>query len=98
VAEEQGMAASICLVMGLITGAVGGVFRDVLCGEIPLIFRQSELYVSASLIGSGVYFGAESLGLSLVASSILGASVIFFLRMAAVRWKWRLPVFELPRK
>jgi uncharacterized membrane protein YeiH len=98
VAEQQGMAASICLVMGLITGAVGGVFRDVLCGEIPLIFRQSELYVSASLIGSGVYLAAEGFGLPIVTSSILGAAVIFFLRMAAVRWKWRLPVFVLPRK
>lgn len=98
VAEHQGTAPSIALVMGLITGAAGGVFRDVLCGEIPLIFRKSELYVSASLIGGITYLSAKTLGLPLGPSALLGAALIFFLRMAAVKWQWRLPVFALPPK
>lgn len=98
VAEQLGTATSIALVMGLITGAAGGVFRDVLCGEIPLIFRESELYVSASLIGGGAYLAAKGLGLPLGASAVLGAAIVFLLRMAAVKWRWRLPVFALPGK
>jgi uncharacterized membrane protein YeiH len=98
VAEHEGASAVIALVMGLITGAAGGVFRDVLCGEIPLIFRASDLYVSASLLGGGAYLAAKALGLSIGASALLGATLIFLLRMAAVKWHWRLPVFSLSEK
>lgn len=97
IAEHAGQTASIAVVMGVITGSVGGVFRDVLCGEIPLIFRRSELYVSAALIGSIAYLGAKALGASVPTASLLGAGLIFALRMAAVWRGWRLPVFTLPR-
>jgi uncharacterized membrane protein YeiH len=97
VAQADGQTAGIALVMGLITGAAGGVFRDVLCGEIPLIFRRSELYVSAALIGGALYLLVESWGAPLPIASLAGAGTIFFLRVAALRWGWRLPVFVLPK-
>jgi uncharacterized membrane protein YeiH len=97
VAEADGQTPAIALVMGLITGAAGGVFRDVLCGEIPLIFRRSELYVSAALIGGGLYLLAEAWGAPLTVASLAGAGMVFFLRVAALRWGWHLPVFILPK-
>jgi uncharacterized membrane protein YeiH len=97
VAEADGQTAGIALVMGLITGAAGGVFRDVLCGEIPLIFRRSELYVSAALIGGGLYLLLEAWGVPVSVASLIGAGVVFFLRVAALRWGWHLPVFALPK-
>ena len=97
VAEADGQTPGIALVMGLITGAAGGVFRDVLCGEIPLIFRRSELYVSAALIGGGLYLLSEAWGAPMPVAALGGAGVVFFLRVAALRWGWHLPVFTLPK-
>ena len=51
IAQETGQSVPICLVMGVITGVAGGLFRDLLCGEIPSIFKSGELYASASLLG-----------------------------------------------
>ncbi len=98
IAEHMGQSAGIAVVMGLITGAAGGVFRDVLCGEIPLIFRRSELYVSAALVGCLVYLCAKALNVPAATASLLGVLVIFFLRVAALKWNWSLPVFVLPEK
>lgn len=98
IAEYMGQSASTAVVMGLITGAAGGVFRDVLCGEIPVIFHRSQLYVSAALVGCLAYLGARSAGLPAASSSLLGVSSIFLLRVAALKWNWRLPVFTLHEK
>lgn len=57
--------------MGLITGAAGGVLRDVLCGEIPLIFRRSELYVRTTLGGCLHYVGAKAMGIPIAARRCL---------------------------
>lgn len=98
IAEHMGQSASIAVIMGLITGAAGGVFRDVLCGEIPLIFRRSELYVSAALVGCLAYLFAKAAGIPIATASLTGVSSIFLLRVAALKWNWRLPVFVLPEK
>lgn len=98
IAEQSGQSPIIALVMGVVTGTAGGVIRDVLCGEIPLVFRRSELYASAALIGSGIYLGAEFLGVPMDIAALTGSGVIFFLRIAALKWKWHLPVFVLDEK
>lgn len=96
IAEQYGQPASIAIVMGLITGAAGGVFRDILCGEVPLIFQGSELYVTAALIGSLAYLSAKALGTPTATATLLGVSTIFILRIAALKWRWRLPLFKIP--
>lgn len=98
IAEYMGQSASIAVIMGLVTGAAGGVFRDVLCGEIPLIFRRSELYVSAALVGCLAYLGAKAAGIPIATASLSGVGSIFLLRVAALKWHWQLPVFVLPEK
>jgi uncharacterized membrane protein YeiH len=94
IAEQMEQTVTICLAMGVITGVAGGIVRDILCGEIPMTFRRSELYASAALLGSGVYLGLKAAGLPTDACAVAGAVTVFLLRMAALRWNWHLPVFE----
>lgn len=94
IAEQMEQTVVICLAMGVITGVAGGVLRDILCGEIPMTFRRSELYASAALLGSGVYLVLEETPLPVDVSAMVGAGTIFLLRLAALRWNWHLPVFE----
>lgn len=84
----------IGIVMGMTTGVVGGIIRDVLCGEIPLIFRR-EIYALASLSGAGVLalvFHLTDHGLLAAALSIF---VTLSIRLSAIHWHLSLPVFAL---
>jgi uncharacterized membrane protein YeiH len=92
IAEHSGQSATVALLMGVITGVAGGVIRDVLCGEIPLIFRRSELYASAALAGGTAYFALRRTGVPESASALASAAITIFLRLAALRWRWHLPV------
>lgn len=92
IAENAGQSATVSLIMGVITGVAGGVIRDVLCGEIPVIFRRSELYASAALIGGGVYLALGQWNVVPDVAALVGAGVTIFLRLAALRWRWHLPV------
>lgn len=96
VAEERGLPVLTILIMGGITGSAGGVLRDVLTGEVPLLFKQTELYATAAIAGVGAYLAAQTVGMSAEAASYLGMAVVAALRFAAIRWNLRLPVFRLP--
>lgn len=95
IAENQGTHWLIALVMGTITGAAGGVIRDVLTSETPLLFRQTELYATAAIAGGGIYLILEGFGVERDLSAVLGMATIALLRLAALRWKIKLPVFRL---
>lgn len=96
VAEAKGLPALTVIVMGTVTGSAGGVLRDVLTGEVPLLFRQTELYATAAIAGVGAYLAAEAAGLGSESASYLGMGVVAGLRFAAIRWNLRLPVFRVP--
>ena len=64
IAEQSGVSALLALLMGVITGVVGGVARDVLLAEIPLILRPGQLYASAAIAGAGLYLLLERVGVS----------------------------------
>lgn len=92
VAESVGQTGAIALLMGIITGVAGGVIRDVLCGEIPMVFRPMEkLYASAALMGGLSYFIVIRNGGGGTLAAILGATITIFLRLAALKWRWHLP-------
>ena len=67
--------------------------RDLLCGEIPLIFRR-EIYATASLAGSLAFVLFMEIGLDLRAASITAIAIALFVRLAALRWRLALPVFK----
>lgn len=78
------------VVMGTITGAAGGVMRDVLINVEPLIFRK-EIYASACIAGGIVYLASVAVGLDHVAAGIAGGLVVVIVRLLAVKYRISLP-------
>lgn len=81
----------VCICMGMLTGAFGGVLRDVLLNRVPLIFRK-DIYAMASLLGGIVYWLLMLCRLSAEVCAIGCLVVIVTVRMLAVRYGWQLPV------
>ncbi len=95
IAEAAGLAPIIIVLMGTITGVAGGMLRDVLCAEIPLILRR-DIYATASIAGISFYLIAEAVGVPRLWAFALGMSVVVALRVSAIVWGLRLPTFKLP--
>lgn len=85
------LAASL---LGVITGVVGGVVRDVLCNEVPLIFVRGELYATAAWIGSIALIGLQSLGVSAIIAAWVGMAIVLAVRLAAMAFKITLPTYS----
>jgi uncharacterized membrane protein YeiH len=82
----------IASLFGVITGVFGGVLRDVVCNEIPLVFASStSLYATCSFAGSWVYLLAAQAGFPQMRATIAGIATTFLLRMLAIRFNLRLP-------
>lgn len=96
IAQAAGLSPFIATIMGAITGCAGGLFRDVLVAEVPLIFRQSELYVTACLIGVATYFLLAAMGLNIEWAATAGMVTIGFIRLASIRWNITLPLMKIP--
>jgi uncharacterized membrane protein YeiH len=90
VALAQGLNIISVLLFGLLTGIGGGVVRDVLANDVPLVLRQ-EIYGIASLTGIAVQYVLVHLHVPLIPAAVAGAVVIFLVRLAAIRWNWNLP-------
>ena len=85
---------SIAIVMGLTTGVVGGIIRDVLSGEIPLILRR-EIYASASLSGAALLALLSYLQLPSPFNVSLAVLTTLAIRLAALHWNLALPLLRL---
>ena len=84
----------VASLLGVITGVVGGVLRDVLCNDVPLIFVRGELYASAAWAGALALIGLQALGLSGVAAAWVAMAVILALRLAAMAFRITLPTYS----
>lgn len=83
----------VAIIMGSITGAAGGVIRDVFINEIPLIFRK-EIYAMACVVGGTVYWFCDLIGMeSFLCQTICGISV-FITRILAVKYNVCLPILS----
>lgn len=89
--------AVIAIFMGAVTATFGGVVRDVLLNEPPLILKQ-DIYATAALIGAGVYVGLIALGLAGSLAAIAAALTTFAIRAAAIIFDIPSPKFARPRK
>ena len=94
VAQSLGQPAPVGVIMGMITGCMGGLMRDVVVGQVPLVLKQGELYVSAAFAGASAFVAASWVGLPTLAILGLSASATFILRAGAIRLGWRLPVYK----
>jgi Predicted membrane protein len=95
IAENAAQPAVVIVMMGTITGVAGGMIRDVLTAQIPLVLRKGNLYASTAIAGIAVYLLLESLGLSHPASTVLGMFTVVALRFASIAWGLSLPVFRV---
>lgn len=96
VAQQAGHSDPIALLMGAITGVAGGVLRDVLTAQIPLVLRPGRLYATAAIVGGAVYLLSEGAGAPKDAAALAGMAAIVALRLAAILWGLELPVVHLP--
>lgn len=83
----------IAIAMGMITGAFGGVVRDILINEEPLFFRK-DIYATACLAGGGVYWLTMICGGSEILQQSLCATTVILLRLFAVKFSWQLPTLK----
>jgi len=96
IAESMSVSPGVCILMGCITGVAGGVIRDVLSGEVPLLLRDRELYATAAIAGSMTYLALVRIFEIPVGQSVwIGMSVIVALRYASIWWKLKMPVIHV---
>jgi uncharacterized membrane protein YeiH len=86
-------AKSVAIIMGVMTGTAGGMVRDILSAEVPLILRR-EIYATAALCGSFIYVVLKSAGLPDQRCLIASVAVTLLIRLAAIRWGLALPVLH----
>ena len=96
IALEAGHSPAIAVLAGMITGCVGGVLRDVLCNQVPLVF-SSELYASVSVLTGVLYVGGLALGMDADPVALIAVTTGLTLRLLAVRFKWGMPKFVYTR-
>lgn len=95
IAERAGLPPLAGVVLGTVTGAAGGAIRDVLSAEIPLVLRRGNLYASAAIAGTTVYFILTALGADRTVATWAGMSVVAGVRVLAIRKGLALPEFRL---
>ncbi len=82
----------IAALMGVVTGVFGGVIRDILCNEVPLILRTDiYIYATASLLGAFLLIALDRLGVTHNLALIAAMTLVVAIRLAAIRWYIRLP-------
>jgi uncharacterized membrane protein YeiH len=93
---EAGVHPIIVIVAGMVTGTAGGILRDVLCNDIPLIF-QGELYASVSMVAGIIYYLGLTNGVQPDLMAIIAMLIGFTLRVLAIAFKWEMPKFVYDR-
>lgn len=80
--------------LGVITGVFGGMLRDILVNEVPLVMRPGTLYATASWLGALTLIGGLQLGFGETASALAGGTLVLLLRVAAIRYQLSLPTYK----
>jgi uncharacterized membrane protein YeiH len=94
IALSAGLSPAPSVLLGMLTGVGGGVLRDVLAAEVPLIFR-SEIYAVASMLGATIIVVADQLQFPGILAETVAAVATFSLRTLSVRRGWKIPVAML---
>lgn len=91
-ALDNGTSGFVAIMLGTMSGVCGGMIRDVLCREIPMVFR-GELYAITCIFGGLVYVQMLGLGIAQMPAMLAGMVALLALRLAAIRWHLTIPVF-----
>lgn len=98
-AMANGAPAIVAILLGIVTGVAGGILRDVLRGEIPWVFKpEVNLYATAVFAGALVFVLLEQKLPGSESHRYIGMAIILILRLAAMRWKLRLPILQMRAK
>jgi uncharacterized membrane protein YeiH len=95
VAERAGMPAIACVLLGAVTGAAGGVIRDVLLAQVPHVLQRGSLYATAAVVGASLYLALLGIGVAPTVAGPAGMVCVAALRLAAISWGLKLPAFEV---
>jgi uncharacterized membrane protein YeiH len=93
VAETAGCPPLIVVMLGTMTGVTGGVLRDIVTAQVPLILRR-EIYATAAIAGVTVYLALQASGISRQPAFAAGMIMVVILRMLAIRYGLHLPVLR----
>ena len=94
VALAMGQPATVVLIMGVATGCFGGLMRDVVCNEVPLVLKQGELYVTCAFAGAAAAVIALWAGADMAVALLACAMATLTLRAGSLMFGWRLPVYR----
>ena len=89
---NSGLHPIICIILGTLSASFGGVLRDILSNEVPLIFHK-EIYASLSIIGGIIFYVLLQTSLPINVNYVITSSLVVVLRILAVRYQWILPKF-----
>ena len=90
---DAGFPFWVVIVMGMITGSVGGIMRDILINEVPLIFRK-DIYALACVLGGLVYYASTKFNIQAEITQLLAAVSVIMMRVIAVKYHLSLPVLK----
>ena len=97
VASVAGMPVIVSIAMGAITAVFGGVLRDILCNEVPKVYRDHRPYTLCTIVGCMVFLGLDALGVDQRLSTFIGIGIITGLRLLALVYEWQIPAWPLRR-
>ncbi|BCY28851.1 trimeric intracellular cation channel family protein [Flavobacterium okayamense] len=92
---EYGLHPVICIALGTITATFGGLIRDILCNEIPLLLRKGTIYATICIIGGVLFFILRKFNLQDSINELVTSLFIIAFRLAAVKYKMSLPVLTI---
>lgn len=95
-AIHMGTPGSVVIVMGVVTGTAGSVLRDVLSNKMSFLFNHGELYATASILGASLLLLFDRIHFPHETGLALATTATLALRLAAIRWNWRVPVLRIP--
>jgi len=98
IGAEKALAVSgsmlVAVIMGVVTGVAGGIIRDVICNEIPIVMRRGEIYATAAFIGAGTFCALTYMGVpeQIVIWVAMGSA--FLARAGGIKRGWSLPTAQ----
>lgn len=90
-AIDAGTSFFVASLLGVVTGTFGGVIGDVVCNRVPSLFGTAPLYATCSFLGCWLLFLLNALSIPETYAVPISITFIVLLRLAAIRWQWRLP-------
>jgi uncharacterized membrane protein YeiH len=91
---EVGITPLVALLFGVLSVVLGGLLRDVICNEVPVILKK-ELVATASFIGGAFFLMLEQLNVPIGIGTFAGAGLVLLIRLLGLKYKWQLPIISL---